>query len=122
MIKKHETATDNPSIRTYINKIDNRMTFKIKSWNYLQLLTLEAMKLSWSTKSEITKDKNGENVTHLEITEIILVHCNIFNKDYQQNSRFLYTFFPSKSSVQSLDISPKNFIFLKTFNSDFFKY
>ena len=96
------------------------MTFKIKSWNYLQLLTLEAMKLSWSTKSEITKDKNGENMTHLEITEVILVHCNIFNKDYQQNSRFLYTFFPSKSSVQLLDISPKNFIFLKTFNSDFF--
>ena len=58
-------------------------------------------------------------MTHLEITEVILVHCNIFSKDYQQNSRFLYTFFPSKSSVQLLDISPKNFIFLKTLTQIF---
>ena len=75
----------------------------------------ETMKLLGSSKSKITKDKNGENVPHLEITEVLLVHCNIFNNEYQQDSRVLYTFVPDKSFGQLLDISPKNFIFLKTF-------
>ena len=77
------------------------------------------MKLLGSTKSRITKDKNGENVPHLEITEEILVHCSIVNNDYQQDSRVLYTFVPNKSFGQLLDISPKNLIFWKTFNSEF---
>ena len=64
------------------------------------------MKLLGSTKSNITKDRNGENVPHLEITEVVLVHCNIFNNDYQQDSRVLYTFIPNKSFGQLLDISP----------------
>ena len=55
---------------------------------------------------------------HLEITEVVLVHCNIVNNNYQQDSRVLYTFIPNKSFVQLLDTS-KNFIFLKTFNSEF---
>ena len=77
------------------------------------------MKLLGSTKSKINKDKNDENVPHLEITEVILVHCNIFNNDYQQDSRVLHTFAPNKSFGQLFDISPNNFIFLKTFNSQF---
>ena len=76
------------------------------------------MKLLGTTKSKITKDKNGKNVPHLEITEVILVHCNTVNNDYQHDSRVLYTFIPDKSLGQLLDISPKNFIFLKTFNSE----
>ena len=56
---------------------------------------------------------------HLEITEVVLVHCNIVKKHYQQDSRVLYTFFPNKSFGQLLDISPKAFIFLKTFVSEF---
>ena len=99
--------------------MENRITFKIKTGHYLELLTSEAMKLLGSTKSNITKDKNGENVPHLEITEVVLVHCNIVNNDYQHDSRVLYTFIPDKSFGQLLDISPKNFIFLKTFNSEF---
>ena len=55
------------------------------------------MKLLGSIKSKVTKDKNGENVSHLEITEVVLVHCNIINNDYQQDSRVLYTFVPNKS-------------------------
>ena len=55
------------------------------------------MKLLESTKSRITKDENIENVSHVEITKVILIHCNIFNNDYQQDSRVLYTFFPDKS-------------------------
>ena len=77
------------------------------------------MKLLGSTKNKITKDKNGENVPHLEITEVVLVHCNIVNNDYQQDSRVLYTFIPNKPFGSLLEISPTNHIFLKTFNSEF---
>ena len=66
------------------------MTFKIKNGYTLELLTPETMKLLGSTENEITKDKNGENVPHLEITEVVLVHCNIVNNDYQQDSRVLF--------------------------------
>ena len=77
------------------------------------------MKLLGSTKRKITKEENGENleITHLEITEVVLVHCNIVNNDYQQYSRTLYTFVPNTSFGQLIDISSKNFIFLKTFDS-----
>ena len=73
----------------------------------------EAMKLLESNKTKVTKDKNGENVSNLEITEVVLVHCNIVNNNYQQDSRVLYTFIPNKFFGQLLDISPKTFIFLK---------
>ena len=69
------------------------------------------MKLLGSTKSKINKDKNDENVPHIEITEVVLIHCNIVNNDYQQDSRVLYTFVPNKSFGQLLDISLKNFMF-----------
>ena len=95
------------------------MTFKIKTEYYMELLIPETMKLLGSIKSKITKDKNGKNVPHLKITEVALVHCNIVNNSYQQSSIVLYTFIPSKSFGQLLDISPKNFIFLKTFDSEF---
>ena len=77
------------------------------------------MKILWSTKSKIAKDENGENVTYLEITEVVLIHCNVANNSYQQNSRVLYIFIPNTSSGQLLNILPKNFIFLKTFASEF---
>ena len=93
--------------------------FKIKTGCCLELLMAETMKLLGRTKINITKDKNVENASHLEITELVLVHCNIVNNDYQQDSRVLYTFVPNKLFGQLLDISPKNSIFLKTFNSEF---
>ena len=77
------------------------------------------MKLLGSTKSKLTKNKNGENVHHLEILELVLVHCNLANNDYQQDSRILYTFVPNKPFGSLLEISLKNHIFLKTFNSEF---
>ena len=76
------------------------------------------MKLLGSTKNKITKDKNGENVPNLEITEVVLVHCNIVNNDYQQGSRVLYKFLSNKPFGSLLEISPTNNIFLKTFNSE----
>ena len=77
------------------------------------------MKLLGSTENKITRGKNGENVSHLEITEIVLVYCNIFNNDYQQDSIVLYTFVPNKPFGSLLEISPTNHIFLKTFNSEY---
>ena len=67
----------------------------------------------------ITKDQNDGNVPHLEITELVLIHCNIVNNNYQQDSRALYTVVPNKSFGQLLDMPPKNFTFLKTFTQNF---
>ena len=77
------------------------------------------MKLLGSTENKIIKDKNGENVPHLEITEVVLVHYNIVNNDYQQDTRVLCTFVPNKPFGSLLEISQTNHIFLKTFNSEF---
>ena len=77
------------------------------------------MKLLESTENKITTDKNGENVLYIEITEVVLVHCNIVNNNYQQDSRVLQTFVPNKTFGSLLEISPVNHIFLKTFNSEF---
>ena len=87
--------------------------FKIKSGYYLELVTPETMKLLGSTKSMITKDINGENVPRLEITEVVLILCNVVKSSYRQNSRVLYTFVHNKSFGQLLDISPEIFMFLK---------
>ena len=117
--KKHGENTNKPSVQIYVNKIENRITFKIKDGYSLEPLTPETMKLLGSTKNKITKDKKGENVPHLEITELVLVHYNIFNNNYQQNSRVLYTFVPNKPFGSLLEIYPTNHIFLKTFNSEY---
>ena len=77
------------------------------------------MKLLESTENKITKDKNGENVPHLQITVVVLVHCNIVNNDHQQDSRVLYTFVPNKPFGSLLEISPTNHIFLKAFSSEY---
>ena len=117
ILKKHGENIDKPSIQIYVNKIKNRITFKIKKGYTLEPLTKETMKLLGSTKTKITKNKNGENVPYLEIAEVILVHCNIVNNDYQPDSRVLYTFVPNKSVRSLLDISSSN-MFLETFNSE----
>ena len=119
ILKKHSENVDNLSARIYVNKIENRITFKIKNGYYLELLTPETMKLLGSTKSKITKDKNGENVPHLEIFELVLVHYNLVKNDYQQDSKILYTFVPNKPFSILLEISPTNHMFLKPFNSEF---
>ena len=113
ILKKHGEDIDEPSVQIYVNKIENRVTFKIKNGYSLELLMPETMKLLGSTENKITKDKNGENAPHLEITEIVLVHCDIVNNDYQQDSRVLYTFVPNKPFGSLLEISPTNHIFFK---------
>ena len=85
--------------------------FKIKSGYYIELLTAETMKLLESTVSKINKNKNGENVPHLEVVELVLVHCNLINNDYLQDSRILFTFVPNKTFGSLLEISPTNYFF-----------
>ena len=119
ILKKHGENIDNPSVKIYVNKIENRITFRIKNGYSLEFLITETMKLLGRTGNKITKGKNGETVTQLEITGVILVHCNVVNKDYQQDSKVLYTFVPNKPFGSLLKISPTNHIFLKTFSSEF---
>ena len=106
-------------MQIYVIKIENRVTFIIKNGYSLELLIPETMKLLGNTKNKITKAQNDENVLHLEITEVVLVHCNIVNNDYQQDSRVLYTFVPNKLFGSLLEISPINHIFLNTINSEY---
>ena len=119
ILKKHEENIDNPLVRIYINKIENRITFKTKTEYYPELLTPETMKLLRSIENKITKDKNGKSVPHLELTEAVLVHYNIVNNDCQQDLRVLYTFVPYKPFGSLLEVSPKNHIFLKALNLEF---
>ena len=119
ILKKHRENIDNTSIRIYVNKIEYRIPFKIKTGYYLELLAPKTMKLLGRAENKIDKNKNDENVPHFEITEVILVHCHTVNDDYQQDSRASYTLVPNKPFARLLEISPKSHIFLKTFNSEF---
>ena len=103
----------------YVNQIENMITFRITAGCYLELLMPDTIKLLGSTKSKITKDENGEKVPHLKITEVLLLHFDIVNNDFQQDSRVFHTFVPNKLFEQLLNISPRNFIYLKTFNTTF---
>ena len=85
ILEKHGENLDKPSVRIYINKIENRITFKFKTGYYRQLLTSETMNILGSTENKITKDENGENLPHLEVTEVVLVQGNTVNNDYQQD-------------------------------------
>ena len=73
------------------------------------------MKLFGSTKKLIDKTKNGENVPSLEITEIVLVQCNLVDNQYQQKSEVLYTFTPNKSCAYLLNVEPSNLVYIKYF-------
>ena len=119
MIKKHETLGENAPISVYAKTINNRILFKIKSRYNLELLSKETMKLLGSTKDIIDSDKNSENVPRLENVEIVLVHCNLVNNAYQQHSKVLFTFVPTKQYGQLISISPHSLVFLKTMNTDF---
>ena len=118
-IKKRDTLTDNPPVQIYPNKIKNRIVFKIKTGYKLELLTLETMKLLGSTKKDIDKDKDGENVPKLESVEVVLVHFNLVKNDYQHISKVLFTFFPTKHFRQLINISPHSLTMMNTVNTEF---
>ena len=119
IIKKHETIGENTPILFYANTINNRIVFKIKSGYKLELLSKETMKLLGSTKNIIDSDKNSENVPRLENVEVVLVHCNLVNNSYQQHSRVLFSFVPTKQYVKLISISPHSLVYLKTMNTEF---
>ena len=87
IIKKNETIADNSPIQIYINKIKNRVVLKIKTGYKIELLSKEKMRLLESTERVIAKEENGENVTKLEILNVILMHFNVVNSNYQQASK-----------------------------------
>ena len=108
IIKKHEAIGETASILIYADTINNRIVFKIKTGNKLELLSKETMKLLGSNKDVIDSDKNSENVPRLEN---VLVHCNLVNNSYQQASRVLFTCVPNKQYGQLISISPKSLFF-----------
>ena len=81
ILKKHGESIGNVSVKTYVNKIKKRIRFRIKNGYSVEISTPETIKLLGSTENKINKEKNGENGPHLEMTEVVLVRCNIFNKD-----------------------------------------
>ena len=111
IIKKHEAIGENAPILICANTINNRTVFKIKSGYKLELLSKETMKLLGSTSSIINADKNSENVPRLENVEVVFVHCNLVNNSYQQHSRVLFTFVPTKRYGQLISISPHSLVF-----------
>ena len=104
IIKKHETVADNPPVLIYVNKIKNRIIFKIKSGYKLESLTKETMQLLGSSKKVIDKNKDGEIVPRLETVEVVLVHCNLVNNSYQQASKVSFTFVPNKQFGQLITL------------------
>ena len=103
--KKDETLTENPPVQIYVNKIKNEFVFKIKAGYKLELLTPETMTLLGSTKKDVDKDKDGENVPKLKPVEVVLVDCTLVKNDYQQTSKVFFTFVPNKQIGQLINIS-----------------
>ena len=119
IIKKHETIANNPPVQIYVNKIKSRIVFKIKTGYKLELLTKETMQLLGSPKKVFDKNKDGEPVPRLEAVEVVLVHCNLVNNNYQQASKVLFTFVPNKKFGQLITITPHSLTMLKTTNAEF---
>ena len=118
IIKKHETLTENPPVQIYVNKIKNRIVFKIKTGYKLELLTPETMKLLGSTKKDVDKNKNGENIPKLESVEVVLVHCNLVKNDYQLTSKVLFSFVPDKQFGQLINIASHSLAMMSTVNTE----
>ena len=119
IIKKHETIANVSPVLIYVNEINNRIVFKIKSGYKLELLSKETMRLLGSTSNSIDGDKNSELLPKLESVDLVLVHCNVVNNSYQQASKVLFTFVPNKKYGQLITISPETLIMLKTVNTEF---
>ena len=109
IIKKHETIADNRPVQIYVNKIKNKIVFKIKG----------IMQLLGSSKTDIDQNKDGEIVPKLETVEDVLVHCNLVNNSYKQASKVLLTFAPNKLFDQLITITPRSPTMLKTTNAEY---
>ena len=115
----YETIADNPPAQIYVEKIKNKIVFKIKIEYKLELLSEETMQLLGSAKEDIDQNKNGEIMPRLETVEVVLVHCNLVNNSYQQAYKVLFTFVPNKQFGQLITITPHSPTMLKTINAEF---
>ena len=111
--------TENPPIQIYPNKIENRIVFKIKTSYKLELLTPETMTLLGSTKKDVDADKNSEHTPKLESAEVVLVHCNLVENDYQHTSKVLFSFVLNKQLGQFINISPHSLTIMNTVDTEF---
>ena len=102
-----------------MNKVKNRIVFKIKSGYKLESLSKETMALLGSSSNTIDSDKDGELVPKLEVVEVVLGHCNLVNNSYQQASKVLFTFVPNKQFGQLITVEPHSLTMLKTTNAEF---
>ena len=102
-----------------MNRVKNRIFFKIKTGYKLELLTPETMTLLGNTKKDVDKDKDGENVPKLESAEVVLVLCNLVKSDYQHTSKVLFTFVPNKQFGQFINVSPHSLTMMNTVNTEF---
>ena len=116
---KKQTIADNLPVQIYVNKIKNRIVFKIKTEYELELLTEETMQLFGSSKKGFDQNKDGEIVPRLETVEVVLVHCNLVNNSYQQASKVLFTFVQNNQFGQLITITPHSPTMLKTTNREF---
>ena len=119
IIKKQGTLIANPPIQIYPNKIKNSIVFKIKTGYKLELLTPETMRLLGSTKKDFDSDKSSEKVPKLESVEVVLIHCNLVNNDYQHTLKVLFSFVPNKQFGQLINISPNTLTMMNTVNTEF---
>ena len=116
---QNKTLAENSPIEIYPNKIKNRIVFKIKTGYKLELLSLETMRLLGSEKQDVDKDKDGEDVAKRESAEVVLVHCNLVNGNYQQASKVLFIFVPNKKLGLLITISPHSLMIIKTASAEF---
>ena len=121
IIKKYETIEDiyNPPIIPYVNIIKNTIIFNIKTGYKLEFLSKETKMLLGSSSNIIDSDKDGELVPKLENVEVVLVHCNLVNNNYQQASKVLFTFVPNRQFSILIAITPNTPNTLKTTNAEF---
>ena len=119
IIKKHETIAEVSPVLIYLNEINNRIVFKIKSGYKLELLSKETMRLLGSSSDTIDGNKNSELVPKLESVDLVLVHCNVVNNNCQQAFKVLFTFVPNKKYGQLITVSPETLMMLKTVNTEF---
>ena len=118
IIRRHENLAKGSPVQIYPNQIKNIIVFQIKSGYNLELLSPETMRLLESTKKDVNKDKDDENVPKLESVEVVLLHCNLVKNDYRDISKVLFIFVPNKQFGQSINISQHSLTIKNTVNTE----
>ena len=101
-----------------LNRIKNRMIFEINRLQ-IRIIIYRNNETMGSTKKDVDQDKDGEDVPKLEYVEVVLVHCNLVNNNYQQASKVLFTFVPNKQIGQLINVAPHTLIMLNTTSTEF---